>query len=324
MVEVFLHQFHFKFAKPTFGLSFVFGFMKYYLAAILSFSIWGTFALVLKPLGAYPSMDILIHRVIYACICIVLASLLFRRKQSLESIRFIKRMPKKEKRKLIINVLLSGFILTLNWFSFIYVMNAVSVNATSLAYLICPILTTFLASIFLKEKLNKGQWFAIGLSILSCLILAYGHFIDLFYSLFIAFSYAVYLILQKNSYQIDKFFTLTIHIVVSTIFLLPTLAFIDNSIPKTSAFHGYVLTIAILYTIIPLFLNIFALKKLDSSVVGTLLYLNPIISFLLAVFYYKEQINTFQIVGFVLIFIAIIIFNIAYLQGQKSKKVLNA
>jgi chloramphenicol-sensitive protein RarD len=142
--------------------------------------------------------------------------------------------------------------------------------------------------------------------------------------LFIALTYAVYLIIQKNSYQVDKFFTLTIHIMVSTIFLFPALAFVDNSVPKTSAFHGYVLTIAILYTIIPLFLNNFALKKLDSSVVGTLLYLNPIISFLLAVFYYKEQINSFQIIGFILIFIAILIFNIAYLKDQKSKKVSKA
>lgn len=295
--------------------------MKHYLSAILGFTIWGTFALVLKPLKDYPSLEILLHRVVYASISIIVACFLFRKKQSLASIKLIKSLPKNGKKKLIVNIFFSAVMLTLNWFSFIYVMNAVSVNATSLAYLICPTLTTFLASIFLKEQLNKGQWFAVGLSLISCVILAYGHFLDLLYSMLIALSYAVYVVLQKNNFQIDRFFTLTIHIVVSTILLLPTLTLIESSVPKTGSFHGFVLAIAIVYTIVPLFLNIFALKKLSSSVVGTLLYLNPIISFLLAVFYYHEPINTIQIIGFTMIFIAVIIFNIAYFNALKSKKI---
>ena len=198
-------------------------------------------------------------------------------------------------------------------------MNAVSVNATSLAYLICPILTTVLASVFLKERLNKGQWFAVGLSIVSCILLAYGHFLDLFYSFIIALSYAGYLVLQKNKFKLDKFFTLTIHILVSTILLLPILYVVDSSAPKTDEFYTYILIIAIGYTIIPLFLNIYALKGLDSSVVGILLYLNPIISFFLAVLYYKESINTFQIIAFGMIFIAVVIFNIAYIYERRRQ-----
>lgn len=216
----------------------------------------------------------------------------------------------------------SAIMLGLNWFSFIYVMNAVSVNATSLAYLICPILTTVLASLFLREKLNIGQWFAVLLSLISCLILAYGHFMDLIYSMVIALSYAIYLVLQKNTFQMDKFFTLTIHIVVSTFLLLPILTVIDTTVPKTMTFYGLVAIIAVGYTIIPLFLNIFALKGLDSSIVGTLLYLNPIISFLLAILYYKEPINTVQLIAFGMIFTAVVIFNIAYLYGRKRNMAL--
>jgi chloramphenicol-sensitive protein RarD len=286
--------------------------MKHYLSAILGFAIWGTFALVLKPLSAFPALDILITRVIIASISIVAACFLFRRRPTIDSIKYIKHLSKNDRLKLILNIVLSALMLSLNWFSFIYVMNAVSVNATSLAYLICPILTTVLASLFLKEKLNKGQWFAVILSIASCIILAYGHFIDLVYSMVIALSYATYLILQKNKYKLDKFFALTLHIVVCAIFLLPILTVIDTSTPKTDSFYLFVAIIAIGYTIIPLFLNNFALKKFDSSVVGSLLYLNPIISFLLAVFYYKESINMLQITGFSLIFIAVVVFNVSY------------
>ena len=296
--------------------------MKYYLSAISGFAIWGTFALVLKPLSAYAALDILIHRVIFAAVSILLACFIFRRKQTLTSIRYLKTITKTERTKLTVNILLSAVVLGLNWFLFIYVMNAVSVNATSLAYLICPILTTVLASLFLHEKLNKGQWFAVLLSLTSCIILAYGHFMDLVYSMVIALSYAIYLVLQKNTFELDKFFTLTIHIIVSTILLLPILTVVDATVPKTATFYGFITIIAVGYTIIPLFLNIFALKGLDSSIVGTLLYLNPIISFLLAVLYYKEPINAAQVVAFGMIFIAVIIFNVAYLYGRKRDSVL--
>ncbi|HRO76926.1 MAG TPA: EamA family transporter [Crocinitomicaceae bacterium] len=292
--------------------------MKYYLSAILSVTIWGTFALVLKPLSAYMAWDILIHRVIFATICIIFISFLFRRKPFLASIHYLQALAKNERKKLLLNMFLSAVVLGFNWFSFIYVMNEVSVSATSLAYMICPILTTVLASIFLREKLNKGQWFAVFLSVISCAILAYGHFMDLIYSMIVALSYAVYLILQKNTFQLDKFFTLTVHIVVSTILLLPVLTIIDTSVPKTNTFYGLIAIIAVVYTIIPLFLNLFALKKLDSSVVGTFLYLNPIISFLLAILYYKEPITTERIIAFGIIFIAVLIFNVAHFWKRKE------
>lgn len=298
--------------------------MKYYTSALMGFIIWGTFALVLKPLSAFGALDILIHRVIFAAISIVIACFLFRRKQTLASLQYIKTLDRRGKSKLLINVVSSAIFLAFNWFSFIYVMNAISVNATSLAYLICPILTTILASMFLNERLNNGQWLAVVLAAISCIILAYGHFLDLFYSMIIALSYAIYLILQKNSFQLDKFFSLTIHIVVSMFLLLPLLSVVDTTTVKTNEFYWLVLIIAVGYTIIPLFMNIFALKGLDSSVVGILMYLNPIISFFLAVFYYHEPINTQQIIAFSMIMLAILVFNIAYIYERKRKLAVQA
>ncbi len=296
--------------------------MKHYLSALAGFSIWGTFALVLRPLADYQALDILIHRVIFASISILLACFIFRKRQTLASIDYLRNTTKTERGKLLVNLLMSALMLGLNWYSFIYVMNAVSVNATSLAYLICPILTTVLACIFLHEKLNRGQWLAVILSGISCVILAYGHFMDLVYSMTIALSYAIYLVLQKNSFKIDKFFGLSIHILVSTLMLLPILSVIDTALPRTNTFYILVAVIAIGYTIIPLFLNIYALKGLDSSVVAALLNLNPIISFVLAVWYYNEPINLIQIIGFGLIFIAVVVFNLSYLYGKRRSKVI--
>ncbi|WP_157279009.1 EamA family transporter [Olivibacter sitiensis] len=193
-----------------------------------------------------------------------------------------------------------------------------------MAYLICPILTTVLAFIILNEHLSTVQKTAIFLSLVSCLLLSIGHFMDLFYSFVIALSYALYLILQKKNNRLDKFFSLTIQIVLSTLLLLPLFSVSDASVEKGTLFYSLVALIAVLFTIVPLYLNTLALKGLDSSVVGILLYLNPILSFLLAVFYFGEHIETLQAISYSLIFISVLLFNSkAFKSVLKRQKVVN-
>ncbi|MPT32788.1 MAG: EamA family transporter, partial [Chryseobacterium sp.] len=129
--------------------------LKHYLAAILAFSLWGTFSLVLKPLHNYASSDILFYRVFSCALIMSLVSLVFKRKKLKQNLNYFKSISKKSKRNIIILNIGSSILLTANWFSFIYVMNHVSVRATSVAYLVCPIITTILAYFILKDQLTK-------------------------------------------------------------------------------------------------------------------------------------------------------------------------
>lgn len=288
--------------------------LKYYAAALFSFVVWGMFSLVLKPLSDYAALDILTYRVAFAAIIIAIVSLTVRYKVTKANLSYIRSLTLSARNKIIGTTIFSAIMLAVNWYLYIYVMNTVSVNATSLAYLICPILTTVLAGIFLKERLNTGQWVAVGMSILSCIMLSYGHFMDMLYSVIIALSYAIYLVLQKANTQLDRFFTLTLHILISAILLIPMGLSSSSELMHSDLFFQYVLLIAVLFTIIPLFLNMYALKGLDSSVVGVLLYINPIIAFLLAVFYFNENITSLQGIAYGLIFVAVVVFNFSYLK----------
>jgi len=293
---------------------------KYYLAVITAFTIWGFFSLVLKSLDVFPAFDILIYRALISVFIMLLVSLVLRPKVFKANIKIYQSLPKKNKRNVWIVNLLSGLFLALNWFIFIYVMNNVSVSATSLAYLICPILTMVLAFFILKEKLFKIQWLSVVLSLVSCLLLSLGNFMDLFYSMFIAFTYAVYLVLQRRNQEIDRFMVLTVQIGVAVILLLPFIPSYISDIEKTPFFYEIIVLIAIVFTIIPMYLNIYALKGLNSSVVGIFIYLNPIINFLLAVFYFKEHISFLQGLSFSLIGISVIIFNIPNFKNQMNKR----
>lgn len=292
---------------------------KYYLAVITAFTIWGFFSIVLKSLAAFHAFDILIYRAVTSVSIMLLVLVLIRTKSLKNNLKLFISFPKKKQQKVVIINLLSGVFLALNWFVFIYVMNNVSVSATSLAYLICPILTMVLAYFILKEKLFRIQWVAVGLSLVSCLLLSLGNFMDLFYSIIIAFTYAIYLVLQRKNHDMDRFLVLTFQLVTAVVLLLPFSPNYISTIEKTTFFYAVIAIIAIVFTIVPMYLNIYALKGLNSSVVGIFIYLNPIINFLLAVFYFKESISFLQGLSFSIIGFSVIIFNLPNFKNQIKK-----
>lgn len=283
--------------------------LKYYLAAILAFSIWGTFSLVLKPLHSYSSLDILFYRVFSCAIIMTVVSVAFKREKIKNNVIFFKSLPKKSRREMIVLNVGSSILLTSNWFSFIYVMNHVSVRATSVAYLVCPIITTILAYFLLRDKLSKLQWLSVFLSCIGCVLLSYANMIDMFYSSLIGFTYAAYLISQNKNTKFDKFLVLNFHILLSALILLPFFPAFSGPIPTDFKFYFYVEIIAVLYTIVPLLLNLFALSGIASSKVGMILNINPIIAFVLAGVVYHEPLGVLQIFSYALIFLAVIVFN---------------
>ncbi len=293
---------------------------KYYIAVITAFTIFGFFSVVLKSLDAFSAFDILSYRTLGSLMIMLFVSLALRPKVLKKNINTFKSLGNTVKKRIIITNVLSGLFLALNWYIYIYVMNNVSVSATSLAYLICPILTMVLAYLILKEKLFKLQWVAVILSGVACLLLSLGNITDLFYSMIIAFTYAFYLVLQRKNHEIDRFLVLTIQVFFAVIFLLPFIISYDSPNEKTPFFYGMLVLIAVVFTIIPMYLNIYALKGLSSSVAGIFIYLNPLITFAFAIFYFKEKVSTLEAICYILILISVIVFNFSVIKNKINRK----
>lgn len=284
-------------------------FNKYYLAALSSFVLWGFFSLALKPLKDYASLDILFYRIFMATVFLLAINLVFRRKEMRADLRFFAALPRKEQSRTFYLTVAGGFLLILNWFLFIYAINHVSLQSASFAYMICPIITTILAFFVLHEKLSRWQWFSVLLCVASCVILSYGHVQDLIYSLVIAFSFAMYLISQRKNNRFDRFVVLTIQMLIASLVILPFYPSYSGALPTAGLFYGLLLVIVVFFTIVPLYLNLYALKGMNSSAVGILMYTNPLIHFLLAVFYFNEEVAFNQYLSYGLILVSILIFN---------------
>jgi len=281
----------------------------HYLAAISAFTIWGFFSLVLRPLATYPSLDILFFRVFVSATLMSLVAILLRRKAWKDNRRLFVSLSATQRKGVLFQLFGGGFFLTSNWFFFIYVTNQVSIKASAFAYLVCPVLTTVLAFFILKEKLTRGQWMAVLLSAAGAGILAFHHLADLFYSLVIAISYALYLVSQRKDYGADRFLLLNGQILFSALLLLPFFPAFHGPIPQESRFYILIGVIAVFLTIFPLFLNLYALKQLKSSTVGILLYINPVLGFMLALTVYGEKVDPLQLSAYGVIVVAVVLFN---------------
>jgi chloramphenicol-sensitive protein RarD len=283
---------------------------SYYVAAFAAFSIWGFFSLALKPLAGYPSLDILFYRVFLSAAILLVVSVFVRRRVLREARDLYAAASKDCKRGMVLQILGGGLFLMANWYSFIYVTNNVSLKAASFAYLVCPVLTTVLAYFILRERLGRWQWVSVWLSLFGCLLLAFNSLADLFYSLLIAVSYALYLVSQRRNFGMDRLFVLTLQVVFSALLLLPFYPVSRGRVPQEALFYELIVVIALLFTILPLFLNLYALKGLPSSTVGILLYLTPLLGFIVAIAYYSEKVSLLQGVAYGIIALSVILFNV--------------
>lgn len=291
---------------------------SYYLSAITAYAVWGLFSLVLRPLRAFAPLDILYNRIVLCALLIVPVVFFFRSRQLKASLAFFRSQQTAARYRLIGWNVFMGLLLTANWYLFIYVMNFVSVRATSLSYLVCPILTALLAAILLKEKLDHFKWSGIGLGILGCAVLSFGHLWDLALSIMVAFSYALYLILQKKNQGLDPVVVLAFHFLIALFALFPMggdFAFSGHD----NYFYVFIGLIAVFFTIVPLWLNLFALKGLDSATVGMLINVNPIIAFSLAILYFREKASTAEIIGYSIVFLSVLVFNFRAISGRRKK-----
>ncbi|CAN5205641.1 EamA family transporter [soil metagenome] len=293
---------------------------SYYISAIVSFIIWGFLPFPLKGLESFASSEILYFRILFSIIALLFISLVFRKKQLKISLEAFKGSVSKEKKKFIYLTVVGGILLTINWFSFIYIINHINIQTGSFAYLICPILTALLGFLLLKETLSKNQWLAIILSIVSCILIGSVSLPNLALSLVIALSYAFYIITQRLLKKYDKILLLTMQLFISILIVGPFYEFFieTEKILFDAHFFLLILLISCCFTVLPLFLNLFALKELPSGVIGILMYINPILNFIIAFVYFQEKTTLLQVFAYFLILLSIIMYNFKFSKWKLS------
>jgi chloramphenicol-sensitive protein RarD len=269
---------------------------------------------VLKSLSDYGSGQILYFRILFAVAILIVIVFGFRRATFQADLRFLQNQVADVRRGLIFNMLAGGALLTVNWLIFIYTVNEVNIRTASFSYLICPVLTAIMGYLLLGERLTGLQWFAVGLCAASCSMIGLSSVSELGYSFTTALTYGLYLVLQRKGSQLDRINVLCVQIAFSFILLNIFSPYLLDTVPVESGFYVTIIIISAIFTVLPLFLNLFALLKVNSATVGILMYINPLFNFTIAIFIFHEQITSLQFVGYMIILVALVAFNYPYFE----------
>ena len=209
-------------------------------------------------------------------------------------------------------LLLSGFLIFVNWAVWIYAVASERIIDASFGYFIMPIISVLLGYIFFKENLNKKRTFSILLVTISILILVFFNLKSLpWVGLIVALSWAFYNLVRKKI-NVDT----DIGLLVESLFIFPfaviTFYFIIkggyNDFNLSNPGFSLFLILAGPMTVIPLFLYVRGVELIGLGATGMIFYITPTLQFILGYFYYNEEFSIIKFVSFIIIWIAVIIY----------------
>jgi len=273
--------------------------------AITAYFIWGLSPIYWKSLAAVPAFEILMHRMIWSFVFLFPLIFVTGRRADL------KAAVKSPKVMLILlsTTLLVGF----NWFLFIWAINSNHILQTSLGYYITPLVSVLLGMVFLKERLRRIQIAALILAAcaVGMMTIRYGQFP--WVSLSLAFSFGFYGLIRKIA-PVGALVGLTVETMVLSIPAVGYLVYINmlgkGSFMQAGTGTDLLLVGAALVTALPLLLFTVGARLLHLSTIGFLQYLAPSCTFLLAILVYNEPLARPQLVAFIMIWTALILYSL--------------
>ena len=266
---------------------------------------WGFFGVIyFKYISFAGHIEVLIHRSVWTTIVLLFTISLFSKWNIFKKIF-------SDKKKIFI-LLISGFLIFVNWGVWIYAVSKDKIIDASFGYFIMPIISVFLGNFFFNEPITKKGKISILLVIISVCYLFITDFTSIpWVGLIVALSWSFYNLLRKKI-NVETDVGLFIESLYILPFVLVAFYFItinnynDFSLSEPSLM--LLLMLAGPMTVIPLFLYVRGVELAGLGPAGMIFYITPTFQFLLGFFIYNEQFNINQLVSFILIWIAVFIY----------------
>lgn len=286
---------------------------------LCAYGMWGFMPLYWPLVQRAGALEILAHRIVWSLVVAVVLLLTVVKKGWWRRIA--------TKRNLLLLALAAAAI-SVNWGMYIWGVNNGHVVETALGYYINPILSILVGVIFLGERLPWLQWTAVGLAFAAVVVLTVDYGRPPWIALTLATSFATYGVLKKriNAGAVE---TLTIESAFLTVPAIGYLIFLEANGQLTFGHLGWrhtlILMAAGLVTAIPLLFFAASATRVPLSTIGLLQYVTPTCQFLLGVLLFDEAMSTGRWIGFILVWVALVILSISvFTRANANRRARNA
>ena len=269
------------------------------------YMLWGVFPIYFKSVGHVDSLQILLNRVVWSLVFIAIMVTVTRRWYAV--------LPALRNRRVLGLYTLAALVLAVNWYIYIWAVTHDHILEGSLGYFINPLVSVLFGVLVFRERMRPGQIGAVLVAAagVAYLTWSYGHLPWI--ALTLALTFGFYGVLKKRApLPADA----GMAIETGVLFLPSLLGLIVFAWLGTGQlFQGDAATSGLLMlagpiTAIPLILFAGAAQRLPLYMVGMLQYLAPTLQMLVGVLIYNEPFPPYKLVGFAIIWLALLIYTV--------------
>jgi chloramphenicol-sensitive protein RarD len=272
-------------------------------ALVSAFTIWGLLPLYLRPLGAVPAEQIMAHRSLWCCVCVLgwlaIAGELGQVWRALGDASTRSRLA------------VTACLITTNWLVYVWSVGHGRVVEASLGYFINPLVNVLLGVIVLRERLQRPQWLAVALAAAGVVYLTWLAGKPPFIALVLAVSFSAYGLLRKTV-AVEPLAGLAAETLLiaplSAAYLVWSELHGTGSLGHSGSVVNGLLLLGGPLTAIPLGLFAFGARRVAYATVGLFQYIGPSMQLLLGVFLYREPFTLARALGFACIWAALALY----------------
>ncbi len=270
--------------------------------ALVAYLIWGLSPLYWKQLDDVAAGDVIAFRIVATFLVLLGVHVLRRTRRRILADRVSRRAAAFSA--------IAGLLLASNWLIYVWAVSSERILESSLGYFINPLVSVVLGVLILGERLRKVQWAAVAMASAGVVVLTIDVGTLPWVALTLAGTFGVYGLLRKMS-SMGSLDGLSLEMSVLLPLALTVVAIRaaggDGSVGVSVPYRDLLLLGTGIFTAVPLLLFASAARRIDLSLVGILQYIAPTLQFLVGVWIYDESWSGGQVVGYCIIWLALIV-----------------
>ena len=265
---------------------------------------WGVIGVIYFKFVSFASpIELTIHRTIWTALLLLITTSYYSKWSEFKNVI---------KRKInILILLITGLLVSLNWFTWLYAVKTNNLLDSALGYYIFPILSVFLGIIFLNEKYNRNKIISVCLVILALLYFLIKLGQIPWIGITVALTFSLYGLIRKKV-KVSSDIGLLVETLILTPIALLLFVFLVQNNSNIFSFSEPVLSFYLfwagLMTLIPLFWYTKGFELIGIGPASMIFFLTPTAQFLLGLYYFNEPLILDELIAFIFIWIAVIIY----------------
>lgn len=285
------------------------------LCGIAAFVLWGLLPMYWKQLDAVPSLQLVAHRVVWSCLTFVPLLWWWGGWRQIAGVL--------ERPGVLSRHLAAAILVSANWLGFVWGVTHGRMIECSLGYYLTPLASVLLGVTVLRERLRRAQWVAVGVAAVGVGGIAAGYHEFPWIAIFLAATFSAYGLVKKKG-ALDPLPSLALETVL---LLLPAIGYLaaEHAAGRGGlGVHGakidLLLAMAGPATVAPLLCFTVAVRRIPLSTIGLLQYIGPTLQFLVGALIYGEPLDRTRLVGFLVVWIALVLFALDSLRHAAARR----